>query len=131
MALGGSLYQYVHEVPGMLDHREDRSLPREGQYDYAHNITLTPGGLLATLAGSRQVRVNSVHGQGVHRLAASLQVEAVAPDGLVEAVRLADYSRYAVGVQFHPEWQYPEDIFYAALFRAFGDAIRERRAVCK
>ena len=131
VALGGSLYQYVHEVPGMLDHREDRSLPREGQYDYAHNITLTPGGLLATLAGSREARVNSVHGQGIHRLAESLEVEAVAADGLVEAVRLVDHNRYAVGVQFHPEWQYSEDVFYAALFRAFGDAIRERRTVCK
>jgi len=115
----------------MLDHREDRSLPREGQYDYAHNITLTPGGLLATLAGSREARVNSVHGQGIHRLAESLEVEAVAADGLVEAVRLVDHNRYAVGVQFHPEWQYSEDVFYAALFRAFGDAIRERRTVCK
>lgn len=127
VALGGSLYQYVHEVPGMLDHREDRNLSREGQYDYAHRIALTPGGLLATLAGSREVRVNSVHSQGIHRLAEGLEVEAVAPVGLVEAVRLTDHSRYAVGVQFHPEWQYPEDVFYTALFRAFGDAIRQRR----
>lgn len=126
VALGGSLYQRVHEVPGMLDHREDSSLPREGQYDYAHEILLVEDGLLRELAGAERVRVNSVHGQGIHRLADGLEIEATAPDGLIEAARSLDHSRFALGVQFHPEWQYQRDPFYSALFRAFGDAIRER-----
>lgn len=126
VALGGSLHQHVHEVPGMSDHREDSSLPREGQYDYAHEITLVEGGLLQALAGAVRVRVNSVHGQGIHRLADGLEIEATAPDGLIEAARLVDHSRFALGVQFHPEWQYQRDSFYSGLFRAFGDAIRER-----
>ncbi|WP_461516584.1 gamma-glutamyl-gamma-aminobutyrate hydrolase family protein [Porticoccus sp.] len=126
VALGGTLYQRVHEVPGMLDHREDSSLPREGQYDYAHEITLVEGGLLRKLAGVDHVMVNSVHGQGIRQLAEGLAVEATAPDGLIEAVRLIDPSRFALGVQFHPEWQYQLDPFYSELFRAFGDAIRVR-----
>lgn len=126
VALGGSLYQRVQEVSGMLDHREDSSLPREGQYDYAHDITLVEGGLLRVLAGAECVRVNSVHSQGIHRLADGLMVEATAPDGLIEAVRLSDQGRFALGVQFHPEWQFQRDSFYSALFRAFGEAVRER-----
>lgn len=126
VALGGSLYQRVHEVPGMLDHREDSSLPREGQYDYAHDIVLTEGGLLRQLAGVERVQVNSVHGQGIHRLAQGLAVEATAPDGLIEAVQLCDDSRFALGVQFHPEWQYQRDPFYRALFERFGEAVRAR-----
>lgn len=126
VALGGSLHQRVHDVPGMLDHREDSSLPREGQYDYAHEIHLCDGGLLRTLAGVEHVQVNSVHGQGIHRLAEALVIEATAPDGLVEAARLADDSKFALGVQFHPEWRYQRDPFYSALFEAFGDAIRAR-----
>lgn len=126
VALGGTLYQRVHEVPGMMDHREDSSLPREGQYDYAHEIHLAEGGLLRELAGVERVQVNSVHGQGIHRLADGMAVEASAPDGLIEAVRLADPDRFVLGVQFHPEWQYQRDPFYSALFEAFGEAIRAR-----
>jgi putative glutamine amidotransferase len=72
------------------------------------------------------VQVNSVHGQGIHRLADGLAVEASAPDGLIEAVRLSDPDRFVLGVQFHPEWQYQRDPFYSALFEAFGEAIRAR-----
>ncbi len=126
VALGGTLYQKVHEVPGMLDHREDTSLPREGQYDYAHKIQLVAGGLLHAMAGAEEVPVNSVHGQGVCRLADELVVEATAPDGLVEAARARDEHLFVLGVQFHPEWLYHLDPFYSALFKAFGEAIRAR-----
>jgi len=126
VALGGSLHQKVHEVSGMLDHREDSSLPREGQYDYAHEVELCEGGLLHSLAGIDRVPVNSVHGQGIHRLADGLVVEATAPDGLIEAARLPGEGRFVLGVQFHPEWRYQRDSFYSALFEAFGDAIRAR-----
>ena len=126
VALGGTLYQKVHEVPGMLDHREDTSLPREGQYDYAHPIRLTEGGFLHAMMGVEEVRVNSVHGQGVHRLADGLVVEAIAPDGLVEAARTRDENLFVLGVQFHPEWRYHLDPLYTALFKAFGEAVRAR-----
>lgn len=129
VALGGSLHQKVHEQPGLLDHREDRSDPLDVQYGPAHALNLTPGGLLAGIAGSEQVRVNSLHGQGIDRLAAALVVEARAPDGLIEAFRHPGPG-FLLGVQWHPEWQVGENPFYLGIFRAFGDACR-RRAACR
>lgn len=131
VALGGTLHQRVHEVPGLSDHREDDTAPVEVQYGPAHPVRLTPGGLLARLAGRGEVTVNSVHGQGIDRLAPGLAVEATAPDGLVEAVRVADAPAFAAAVQWHPEWRFWEDPLSAALFAAFGDAAAARAALRK
>ena len=75
--------------------------------------------------GTREIKVNSIHGQGVDRLAEGLEVEALAPDGVVEAVRVKA-STFAVSVQWHPEWRWWEDPVSTALFRAFGDAALDR-----
>ena len=72
--------------------------------------------------------VNSLHGQGVDRVAPGLVVEAVAHDGLVEGLRLARDDRFLLAVQWHPEWKLADNPFYAAIFRAFGDACRARAA---
>ncbi|MFC3532782.1 gamma-glutamyl-gamma-aminobutyrate hydrolase family protein [Vogesella facilis] len=127
VAFGGSLHQRVHEVAGLADHREDKSQPLAVQYGPAHGIQLSGGGVLATISGLRAATVNSVHGQGLDRLGAGLQVEAVAPDGLVEAVSVRDAPAFALGVQWHPEWRHAEDTLSSAIFRAFGDACRARR----
>jgi putative glutamine amidotransferase len=87
-------------------------------------ITLTPGGLLQELAnGARQVMVNTLHAQGVDRLAESLVVEAVADDGTIEAVRVAASPTFSVGVQWHAEYRTSEHALYRALFQAFGEAV--------
>ncbi len=126
VAFGGTLHQKVHEVPGMMDHRDDESQPLEAQYGPAHEVRLEPGGLLRQLAGAEQVRVNSLHSQGVDRLGADLAVEARAPDGLVEAFRVKSAQRFALAVQWHPEWQVMSNTFSRAIFAAFGAASRER-----
>jgi putative glutamine amidotransferase len=126
VACGGTLWQKVQEVPGMLDHREDKEQPLEVQYAPAHDVLLEPGGLLQRLAGTDRVRVNSVHAQGVQTLGAGLAVEARAPDGLVEAFRVAAAPGFALAVQWHPEWQVLKNPFAYALFAAFGDAARAR-----
>ncbi len=128
VALGGSLHQQVHLVGGLLDHRSDQSLPRDVQYRPVHDISLAAGGLLASLWPAPEVAVNSLHGQGIERLAPPLEVEAVAPDGLIEAVRVPDAPALALGVQWHPEWKVTEDPFSMAIFGAFGDAVRARAA---
>jgi putative glutamine amidotransferase len=128
VVLGGSLHQKVHEVSGMMDHREDKSQPREQQYAPAHDVTLSAGGVLSGLIGRSVVKVNSIHGQGIDRLAEGLIVEALAPDGLVEAFRVAGAKTFAVGVQWHPEWRYWEDELSTALFAAFGAAARQHAA---
>src|SRR5690606_12041234 len=128
VALGGTLLQRVHETPGRMDHREDASAPLEVQYGPAHPIRIEQGGLLATIAGGGEHIVNTVHGQGIDRLAPGLRVEARAPDGLIEAVSLPSAPAFTLGVQFHPEWRVLENPFYMAIFRAFGDACRQRAA---
>ena len=126
VAYGGTLAQQLHDISGNLDHREDEEAALEIQYGPAHEIELEPGGLLRALAGSDRVRVNSLHSQGVDRLADSLLVEARAPDGVVEAFRVRNAPRFAVAVQWHPEWQVMSNSFSRALFAAFGAASRER-----
>jgi putative glutamine amidotransferase len=126
VAFGGTLHQRVHEVPGHLDHRDDTTLPLDVQYGPAHEVKLEPGGLLRSIAGSDTLQVNSLHWQGVERLGPDLVVEARAPDGLVEAFRVRDAERFALAVQWHPEWKVMSNPFSQALFAAFGAACRDR-----
>jgi putative glutamine amidotransferase len=126
VAYGGTLWQQLDAVPGHLQHREDVGQPLEAQYALAHEVELMPGGLLERLAGAGRIRVNSLHGQGVRELGGGLAVEARAPDGLIEAFRVADARRFALAVQWHPEWQVMQNPFSRALFAAFGAACRER-----
>ena len=126
VAMGGTLTQRLHEVPGLLDHRDDAQQPLEVQYGPAHEVTLEPDGILYRLAGVAQIRVNSLHSQGVERLAPNLIVEARAPDGVIEAFRVKGAQRFALAVQWHPEWQVMSNSFSRAMFAAFGAASRER-----
>jgi putative glutamine amidotransferase len=127
VALGGSLHQAVQEVPGMRDHRDRDEDPVEVQYGLAHPVRVQPGGLLARLLGTGEVQVNSLHGQGIHRLANGLRVEALAPDGLVEAFSVAEGPGFALGVQWHPEWQAADNPVSMAMLRAFGAACQDYR----
>jgi putative glutamine amidotransferase len=70
--------------------------------------------------------VNSLHGQGVARLADGVTIEAVADDGLIEAFRVDDAPGFNLAVQWHPEWQVTESELSLAIFKAFGDACRRR-----
>ncbi len=128
VAFGGTLLPRVHEAPGKMDHREDESQPLDVRYAPAHEVRLVEGGLLRQLAASDSAMVNSLHTQGVDRLGEGLVTEALAPDGLVEAFRVAEAGAFALAVQWHPEWKVREDAFSLSIFRAFGDACRERAA---
>lgn len=131
VSLGGSLHQHVQELPGKRDHREDETLPKPAQYAIAHPIKIAPGGLLERIIAAETVppaacAVNSLHGQAINQVAPGLRVEAHAPDGIVEAVSVPNAPAFALGVQWHPEWQVLEHPLYAALFRWFGRAAAER-----
>lgn len=128
VALGGTLHQRVHAVAGLMDHREPKAAPFEVQYAPSHPIRLAPGSVFETWAGGPEAMVNSLHGQGIARLASGLEPLGLAPDGLVEAVAVKGARNFAYAVQFHPEWRCWENPFYAAIFKAFGDACRERRS---
>ena len=128
VALGGSLHQQVQHLPHYLDHRANDDAPLEQQYAAVHAVHLAPGGLLQSLLGNlAQIEVNSLHAQGIDRLADGLAVEATAPDGLIEAVSVRNAGAFALGVQWHPEWRACHNPASLAIFRAFGAACRERQ----
>lgn len=126
VALGGTLHQKVHEVAGYHNHLENKDDPLATQYGPSHAVNLVDGGLLRELAGSDTVMVNSLHSQGVAKLAPGVSVEAMADDGLVEAFQVDTGPGFALAVQWHPEWRVMENDFSRAIFKAFGDACRVR-----
>ena len=127
VALGGTLHQRVQDVVGFSDHREDKDQPLEVQYAPAHEVLLAPGSLMAKLAGADRVQVNSLHSQGIDKLAPGLIVEARAPDGLIEAFRVEAARGFALAVQWHPEWQVMSNPFSMALFAEFGKAASKQK----
>lgn len=124
VALGGTLHQHVQEVPGRQDHRERPDLPVEGQFGPAHPIAIVPGSLLARITGLGEAVVNSLHHQGIDRLAPPLAADAHAPDGQVEAVSMPEAPGFVLGVQWHPEWRWAENPVSRAIFGAFGQALK-------
>jgi len=130
VALGGSLHQAVQEVDGKNDHRgapHDPKAPPEVVYAPAHPVQVQVGGRLAGIVKQEEFQVNSVHGQGVNRLAPGLRVEARAPDGMVEAfsaeaVAGRPVPGFNLCVQWHPEWMAAHNPISLKLFRAFGEA---------
>ena len=128
VVLGGTLHQKVHEVAGLNNHRENPDDSLDEQYGPAHEVNLVEGGLLHGLAGTTTVMVNSLHSQGVEKLAAGVTVEAVAPDGLIEAFVVDSAKGFALSMQWHPEWKVTESEFSMKIFKAFGDACRQYAA---
>jgi putative glutamine amidotransferase len=123
VALGGTLHQQLVTLGDKIEHRENKAHSLEQQYATVHPIELASEGLLASITNDQLTQqINSLHGQGVDKLAPSLRVEASAPDGLVEAFSLADDSSYYLGLQWHPEWQLDNHPFYAQIYKSFGQA---------
>ena len=128
VALGGSLHQVIHTQPGMMDHREPDDEPLEVQFAERHDVVFEPDSMFAEWAGGTHAQVNSLHGQGIRELGKNMVAEALAPDGLVEAVRVKNARAFAYGVQWHPEWRHETNRFYDRTLRAFARACTEHRA---
>jgi putative glutamine amidotransferase len=128
VAMGGTLHQRVHGVPGLTDHREADDASLEQQYAPRHEVRFVKGSVFTQWALGESAQVNSLHGQGIARLAHGLHALAHAPDGLVEAFEVEGAGAFAYAVQWHPEWHCLETPFYAAIFKAFGQACRERQS---
>ena len=128
VALGGTLHQLVHEVEGRWDHRSPKTPDTDTNYAPAHAIDIVEGGLLHRLIGERRAMVNSLHAQGVDRLAARARLEAVAEDGQVEAFSIPDAPAFALALQWHPEHRALDNPVSMKLFDAFAAACRSRAA---
>ncbi len=119
VALGGTLYQdLAAQVPGALDHAflMSRSLDQS-----IHPVTLEADSALARILGGVTFAVNSAHHQSIQTPGAGLRVVGRAPDGVIEAVELADYP-FCIGVQWHPEALVRSDPMMASLFAALVEA---------
>lgn len=123
VALGGTLHTQVHLQANRYDHRAPQG-PYDERYGPRHPVRLAPGGALARIVGATEIEVNSLHWQGIDRLADDLMVEGRAPDGTVEAVQIKNARSFALAVQWHPEYRVLDNPASLAVFQAFGDAAR-------
>lgn len=128
VALGGTLGTEIQDREGALDHRAPVSDNQDKRFAIRQNVSIKPGSCLAGVFGAGDIKVNSVHRQGVDRLGPKLEVEAVAEDGTVEAVSVKGSRGFAVGVQWHPEYWVKSDDASQKIFRAFGEAVRRHAA---
>ncbi|WP_099865654.1 gamma-glutamyl-gamma-aminobutyrate hydrolase family protein [Pararhizobium haloflavum] len=126
VALGGTLANEIQMLPERMDHRKPESDDTDESFAIRHPVRIAEGSCLAAMVGTGEINVNSLHRQGIDQLAPGLAVEAVAEDGTIEAVSVADAKGFAVGVQWHPEYWFRSDAPSAAIFRGFGDAVRSR-----
>ncbi|HXT79913.1 MAG TPA: gamma-glutamyl-gamma-aminobutyrate hydrolase family protein [Acetobacteraceae bacterium] len=129
VALGGSLHQRLQDLPDRIDHSTPLQPSAKVRQGKAHNVRIVPGGWLHRLAGATEIAVNSLHNQGINHLAPGLVAEAVAPDGTIEAVRVIAFRGdpvpgFAVGVQWHPEYDWTVDPLSRAIFEQFGEKVR-------
>jgi putative glutamine amidotransferase len=133
VAFGGSLHPEIRELPGRMNHRMPRLANGEIHPDPTvvfadrHDVKLVPGGAFARIFGRETIRVNSLHGQGILEPGERVVVEGVAEDGTIEAIRIADAPGFALGVQWHAEYDAQRNAVNRALFRAFGEALSARR----
>ena len=133
VAFGGSLHPEIRELPGRINHRMPRLESGEIHPDPTvvfadrHDVNLIPGGAFATLLGCETIRVNSLHGQGILEPGKRVIVEGVAEDGTIEAIRIADAPGFALGVQWHAEYDPQRNPINRALFQAFGEAVSARK----
>jgi putative glutamine amidotransferase len=124
VVMGGTLETELQDIEGRLDHRTPNHDDVDVRYAPAHAINIRPGGMLEKILGKRETMVNSIHRQGIKRLAPGLAVEATAPDGIIEAVSVREAKTFAFGTQWHPEFKALMNPDSVRLFTAFGDAVR-------
>jgi putative glutamine amidotransferase len=131
VAFGGSLHPEIRELPGRINHRMPRLDTGEIHPDVTvvfadrHDVQLAPGGVFAGLLGRETIRVNSLHGQGILEPGPRVVVEGVAEDGTIEAISIADAPGFALGVQWHAEYDPEVNPINKTLFEAFGAAVRD------
>lgn len=117
VALGGSLYQDLKEVPTDIKHYMEAANPV-----VAHKVCAEPSLPIGKLLG-KSFYTNSFHHQAIHKLGEGLQVMAHTSDGVVEAVFAKD-KKFVWGIQWHPEMMLAESDSMLPIFKAFIDAAK-------
>lgn len=123
VALGGTLYPEIRDLPGRMNHRMPPDGTLEEKFALRHKVSLQPGGVFHTLLGAQEVMTNTLHGQGIKTAGQRIVVDGHAPDGTPEALYVDGAKGFTLSVQWHPEWQAGEDPVSRPLFEAFGAAV--------
>lgn len=131
VAMGGTLHQRVHELPGKLDHRSNKKLPTTRErFEYrAHKVTAQKGGMFEKMGLTGDFAVNSLHQQGIDRLGKGLFVEAISEDGIIEAISVPG-KKFALATQYHPEADYNFCKESVRIFEAYRDALHAAKDSC-
>ena len=124
VAMGGTLYPEIRELPGRMNHRMPPDGTLEEKFAIRHRVHFTEGGRFHKVLGATDVMTNTLHGQGIKTAGARVVVEGQADDGTPEAIHIQDAPGFTLSVQWHPEWQAATDPVSRPLFEAFGEAVR-------
>ena len=125
VAMGGTLYPEIRELPGRMNHRMPPDGTVEEKFALRHMVRFSEGGPFARLFGATEVMTNTLHGQGIKTPGARIVVDGYAPDGTPEAIYVKDAPGFTMSVQWHPEYNAACDPVSRPLFEAFGDAVRQ------
>lgn len=125
VAMGGSLYPEIRDLPGRSNHRMPPEGTMEEVFAHRHLVKFTEGGVFHRLMGAAEVMTNTLHGQGIARAGSRIVVDGHAPDGTPEALYVTGAAGFTLSVQWHPEWNAANDPVSRPLFTAFGDAVRK------
>nr|WP_170615295.1 gamma-glutamyl-gamma-aminobutyrate hydrolase family protein [uncultured Ruegeria sp.] len=124
VALGGTLYPEIRDLPGRMNHRMPPDGTLEEKFALRHVVTLAEGGVFHRLMGATEVMTNTLHGQGIKTVGHRIEIDGHAPDGTPEAIYVKDAPGFTLSVQWHPEWDAVNDPVSRPLFEAFGAAVR-------
>jgi len=124
VAMGGSLYPEIRDLPGRMNHRMPPDGTLEEKFELRHTVRFTEGGVFHRLMGAQEVFTNTLHGQGIKAPGHGVVIDGWAPDDTPEALYIDDAPGFTLGVQWHPEWNAANDPVSRPLFEAFGAAAR-------
>lgn len=122
VAMGGSLHPEIRDLPGRMNHRMPPDGTLEEKFALRHVVRFTPGGVFHRLLGVEEAMTNTLHGQGIKRAGPRVVIDGQAPDGTPEALYIEGAPGFALGVQWHAEWNAADDPVSRPLFEAFGRA---------
>lgn len=125
VAMGGSLYPEIRDLPGRMNHRMPPEGTIEEKFALRHKVTFSDGGPFSKILGTNSAMTNSLHGQGIKEPGSRICIDGYSEDGTPEAIYIKDSPGFTLSVQWHPEYRAIEDTTSLKLFSAFGRALRK------